>query len=109
MIEIKAQIPTVNIEIAAGNRRVFEIVITADGQPYELAGQHLKMHIQTAFGDVIDGGDYLAAVGNTLTLTLPPELTADAVWRTARYDILNATASQTLMRGEIRKIDTVTT
>lgn len=108
MIEIKAQIPTVNIEIAAGNRRVFEIVITADGQPYDLAGQHLKMHIQTAFGDVIDGSGYLAATGNTLTLILPPELTADACWRAARYDILNETAAQTLMRGEIRRIEVVT-
>ena len=108
-IELKAQIPTVNIEIAAGNRRAFEIAITADGQPYDLAAANLKMHIQPIHGrEVIDGSGLLTVAGNVLTLTLPPELTADAAWRTARYDILNETAAQTLMRGEIRRIEVVT-
>ena len=108
-VELKAQIPTVNIEIAAGNRRAFEIAITADGQPYDLAAASLKMRIQPLHGgEAIDGSHLLTVAGNVLTLTLPPELTADAAWRTARYDILNETAAQTLMRGEIRRIEVVT-
>ncbi len=108
-IELKARIPTVNIEIAAGNRRAFEITITADGRPYDLVGANLKMRIQPIHGrEAIDGSGLLTVAGNVLTLTLTPELTADAAWRTARYDILNETAAQTLMRGEIRKIEVVT-
>lgn len=108
-IDLKARIPTVNIEIAAGNRRSFEITITAGGRPYDLVGANLKMRIQPIHGrEAIDGSGLLTVAGNVLMLTLPPELTADAAWRTARYDILNETAAQTLMRGEIRRIEVVT-
>ena len=108
-IQLKTRIPTVNIEIAAGNRRVFEITITADGQPYDLAAASLKMHIQPTHGrETIDGSGLLRISGNVLTLTMPPELTADAAWWTARYDIFNETTAQTLIRGEIRRIEVIT-
>ena len=108
-VELKAQIPTVNIEIAAGNRRAFEIAVTADGQPYDLEAASLKMRIQPLpIGKSVDVSHLMSVAGNVLTLTLPPELTADATWQTARYDILNTTAAQTLLRGEIRRIEVVT-
>ncbi len=108
IVKIKAQIPTVNIEIPTGNARRFEISITSDGKPYDLSSFDLKMTFRPSVGGEFDGSENLTKDGQVLFLTFPPEFSAGVKWRRARYDILNASTHQTLIRGEIELLEVIT-
>lgn len=107
-VKIKAQIPTVNIEIPTGNARRFEISITSDGKPYDLSSFDLKMTFRPSVGGEFDGSENLTKDGQVLFLTFPPEFSKNAKWRRAKYDILNVSTRHTLIRGEICLLEVVT-
>lgn len=108
IVKIKAHIPTVDIEIPTGNARRFEISITSDGKPYDLSSFDLKMTFRPSVGGEFDGSENLTKDGQGLFLTFPPEFSAGVNWRRARYDILNVSTHQTLIRGEIRLLEVIT-
>lgn len=107
-IQIKAHIPTVNIEIPIGNARRFEVTVTADGKPFDLSAAELKMMVAPSVGLAFETTENIRAVSNVLTLDFPPDFSRDAKWRRAKYDVLNVSTRHTLMRGEICLLEVVT-
>jgi protein-L-isoaspartate O-methyltransferase len=108
LIHIRADIPTVNIEMPIGNARRFEVTVTVDGKPFDLSAAELKMMVAPSVGLAFETTGNIQVVGNVLTLDFPPDFSRDAKWRRAKYDILNVSTRHTLMRGEICLLEVVT-
>ena len=108
LIHIRADIPTVNIEMPVGNARRFEVTVTVDGQPFDLSAAELKMMVAPSVGLAFETTGNIQVVGNVLTLDFPPDFSRYAKWRRAKYDILNVSTRHTLIRGEICLLEVVT-
>ena len=108
LIHIRADIPTVNIEMPVGNARRFEVTVTADGKPFDLSTANLKMMVVPNTGEKFEATANIKVAENVLTLEFPPEFSKNAKWRRAKYDILNVSTRHTLIRGEICLLEVVT-
>lgn len=106
-INVKAEIPTVNIEVAAGNRTRFEISVFAEGKPYDLTRSKFVFKVKTADYKTVDWSGYITASGSVLVIDIPAAATVNAFWSRGDFDVFDASTETTLFKGVVKLIDTV--